>query len=78
MPVSRNPIPFFERTGRVKTRRHPVPRLDLVRFAPNRIPYPDPAPRPQSLLDAHGAPPPDNGGTGPWPPPQEVQDDESI
>lgn len=77
MPRSRNPIPFLERSGRTKTRRHPVPRLDLANFVPNTIPVPDPAPRPQSLLDVQGSSPPDRGGTGPWPPQQEVPDDES-
>ena len=78
MAVSRNPIPFLERTGLVKTRRHPVPRLDTVRMAVRDLPFEDPAPRPESLLDVAGHLPSDRGVTGPWPPPQEVQDDEQV
>lgn len=73
MAVSRSAAEFQRRNGVVLESRRPAPRLSipdlLVHYQPTpNPPHPDPA----ALRRYEGDPPPDRGGTRPWPVPTDA------
>ncbi len=68
MIITRNPVEYMRRKGLVEEPAQPKPRLDVRALLVNTIPIADPPyPVANVLKDFEGVPPPDRGGTRPWP-----------
>lgn len=68
MGVSRSALEFLRRNGLNDTTPRPRPRLNLTELLVHTVPLKSP-PKPQyEVLETfEGHPPPDRGGSRPWP-----------
>lgn len=74
--TSRSALSFQRRNGLLPTWSVPSPRQVPCDLKIHHMPLDQRRLDPELMLDQNGDPPPDRGVTDPWPPPQEVFNDE--
>jgi hypothetical protein len=68
MAISRSAVEYLRRKGIAGEQLRPRPRLDVTALLVHTVPLPSPPlPGERELRGFEGCPPPDRGGTRPWP-----------
>ena len=67
MATSRSAVEFMSRSGLHPLLAKPAPRLSVGDLLVHTVPLDTPLPSQETLVAYEGDPPPDRGGTRPWP-----------